>query len=211
MANAQLKNLEVSNTDPDKLWVVFSGYSANDKVFTSNDGGNTWINLSTGLPNIPMNCIVAMKNDPNEGVYLGADIGVYYYNTDVGQWISFFNDLPNCAVTDLEIFYPSGKLRAATYGRSAWESDLYTGTSGVEEIDMELQILTYPNPANEFLTIESTRNQATIEFEIVNLKGQFLFGGKFTSKTTISTSKLENGVYFIKFNNGESKTFQVIR
>ena len=33
--------------------------------------------------------------------------------------------LPNAVVTDLEIQYMAGKIRASTFGRGLWESDLY--------------------------------------------------------------------------------------
>lgn len=116
--------LAVSNTDPLKVWVVFSGYSANDKVFKSIDGGITWTNISTGLPNLPINTIVYKNGSANDAIYIGADIGIYYMD-NATPWLSYFTDLPNVAVRDLEIFYPTSKLRAGTYGRGVWESPLY--------------------------------------------------------------------------------------
>jgi hypothetical protein len=122
---AQLTNLCVSNTDADKVWVTFSGYEAGEKVYKSTDGGTTWVNISTGLPNLPMNTIVHTSNSLNDALYLGADIGVYYRD-DTTPWLQFSTGLPNNHVNDLEIYYPTSKIRAATYGRGLWESDLFT-------------------------------------------------------------------------------------
>lgn len=122
---AQFFNLTVSNTDANKVWVVFSGYNATEKVFKTTDGGATWTNISTGLPNLPMTCIVYQNNSANDAVYLGADIGIYYMNNST-PWAAYNTGLPNCHVTDLEIYYPTKKLLASTYGRGSWESDLYT-------------------------------------------------------------------------------------
>ncbi|MFZ1749188.1 MAG: hypothetical protein WAU01_03315 [Saprospiraceae bacterium] len=124
VGDAQLTNLCIANTDPDKVWVTFSGYAAGVKVFKTTNGGTSWTNISTGLPNLPMNTIVYTKDSPKDAIYLGADIGVYYMDNTT-PWTSFFTGLPNNHVNDLEIYYPTSKIRAATYGRGLWESDLY--------------------------------------------------------------------------------------
>ncbi len=118
-------SITVSNTDPNLVFVTYSGYGATNKVYKSTNGGTSWTNLSTGLPNIPVNTIVYQNNSANRGIYIGTDVGVYYMD-DTTPWISFNNGLPNVAVRDLEIFYPTGRLRAATYGRGTWDSDLYS-------------------------------------------------------------------------------------
>ncbi|MCD6367374.1 MAG: PKD domain-containing protein, partial [Bacteroidales bacterium] len=124
LPSESITSIAVSDTDPLKIWVTFSGYSAGEKVYQSTDGGNSWTNFSTGLPNLPTNCIV-YENGTSDALYAGTDVGVYYRNTTMTQWQPFNNDLPNVIIDDLEIQYSSGKLRAATYGRSMWESDLY--------------------------------------------------------------------------------------
>ncbi|WP_462255080.1 T9SS type A sorting domain-containing protein [Ferruginibacter sp.] len=125
VGSAALSSVTVSNTSPDKVWVTFSGYSAGNKVFKSIDGGTTWTNISTGLPNLPINTIVSVNGSSNDAVYIGADIGIYYLdNSAAGGWAAYNTNLPNVAVRDLEIYYPTNKLRAGTYGRGVWESDL---------------------------------------------------------------------------------------
>ncbi|MGB4960982.1 MAG: dockerin type I repeat-containing protein, partial [Saprospiraceae bacterium] len=125
---AYIKNITISNTDPNKVWVVFSGYSLGNKVFKTVNGGTSWTNISGTLPNIPFNTILFRNGSSNDEVYIGGDIGVYVTNNALaGTWKSFSTGLANSTVNDLEIYYPTGKLRAATYGRGAWESNLYTG------------------------------------------------------------------------------------
>jgi PKD repeat protein len=117
----------VSNTDPNVVYVVYSGYSASNKVFKSTNGGTSWTNLSTGLPNVPVNCIVYHNgNSAGDGIYIGTDVGVYYRDNSMTSWVDFSAGLPNCAVSDLEIYYATGRLRAATFGRGTWDSDLYS-------------------------------------------------------------------------------------
>ncbi len=132
VGTANIRNITISNTDPLKVWVVFSGYNAATKVFKTTDGGATWTNVfSTGLPNIPINTIIYRNNSANDEVYIGADIGVYVIDNTLSAWVPFFTGLARCTVTDLEIYYPTGRLRAATYGRGTWESNLFTGPQAV--------------------------------------------------------------------------------
>ena len=88
----------VSNTNPDVAFVVYSGYTAGDKVFKTNDGGLSWINLSSGLPNIPVNCIVYHNGTLNgDAVYIGTDVGVYYRDNSLSSWVDFTSGLPRIA------------------------------------------------------------------------------------------------------------------
>ncbi len=117
----------VSNTDPNVVFVTYSGYSATAKVYKSTNGGTSWTNISTGLPNVPVNCVVYQNGAAGgDGIYVGTDIGVYYRDNSTNGWIDFSQGLPNCEVSDLEIYYATGRLRAATFGRGTWDSDLYS-------------------------------------------------------------------------------------
>lgn len=118
-------DIVVNANDPNIVWVTVSGYSSGAKVFKSTDGGSTWINYSSNLPNIPFNAIVSDKNNNDDGVYVGADIGVYYRDNLMPNWVLYNSGLPNAVIKELEICYTNNKLRAGTYGRGLWESDLY--------------------------------------------------------------------------------------
>lgn len=123
-----ITEIAIDETNPEKIWITRSGYNANIKVFKTTDGGVTWQNLSTGLPNIPVNTVVN-QTGTNDGIYIGTDFGVYYYDETILQWIPYMNGLPNVRVDELEIQYSSSKLRAATYGRGLWETSIYTPNS----------------------------------------------------------------------------------
>lgn len=121
--SAQITRMAVDNTDANNVFVTFSGYSATNKVFSSTDGGLNWVNISTGLPNLPVNCIT-YSNNSNDALYIGTDVGVYYRDGSMASWTPFMTGLPNVVVNDFEIFYPTKKIRAGTYGRGIWQSDL---------------------------------------------------------------------------------------
>ncbi len=115
--------IAVSNMDPKKVWVTFSGYSATNKVWRSTDAGLTWSSLSNGLPNLPVNCIT-YQHASNDGLYIGTDVGVFFIDNSYSAWQPYFTGLPNVDVEELEIAYDIGKIRAATNGRGLWQSDL---------------------------------------------------------------------------------------
>jgi photosystem II stability/assembly factor-like uncharacterized protein len=110
------------------VYVTYSGYDAGNKVFRSGDAGSSWTNITGTLPNIPVNCIAYQNTggSPNDAVYIGTDVGVYYRDDNIGDWVPFMNGMPNVIVTDMEINESSGVITAATYGRSYWRSDLYS-------------------------------------------------------------------------------------
>lgn len=120
--------IAVKNTDPNTLWITCGGYTSGSKVFESTDGGTSWTNISTGLPNLPMMSIVHYKSATDRNVlFASADIGVYVKD-GANNWTSYSNGLPNVVVSELEIFYSvSGdKLRAGTFGRGLWETNIET-------------------------------------------------------------------------------------
>ena len=121
--------ITVSPTDPNKVWVTLSGYSAANKVFQSTNGGATWTNITYNLPNLPANCSVYQVGS-NDMIYVGMDIGVYCKDINTNSWTLYNLGLPNVPISDMEISPANpNKLRAATYGRGVYEVDLYQVTS----------------------------------------------------------------------------------
>lgn len=116
-------DVHVSLEDADQLWAALSNYNDSTKVITSQDGGNTWDNLSAGLPPAPVNCI---ERDPASGaLYAGTDVGVYMLENAPGmQWQRMSEGLPNVVISDLTLHAPSGRLAAATYGRGIFSFEL---------------------------------------------------------------------------------------
>jgi photosystem II stability/assembly factor-like uncharacterized protein len=131
---AALKSIEVDPHNANHFWVSFSGYVDSLKVYTTVDGGRSWINFSTGLPNVPVNCLAYDKNSSG-GIYAGTDIGVYYRDASMPMWMPYTNGMPSVIVTDLEINYPSHSIRAATYGRGMWQSPLATDSALIPFVD----------------------------------------------------------------------------
>ncbi len=129
-AASSITYISVKNNDPSTAWVSMGQYNA-DGVYETTDYGATWNNISTGLPEIPVMCVIQNKlNTAQRELYAATDVGVYL-KLGNSNWVSFSSGLPNVVVNELEIYYnysqPAfSKLRAATSGRGLWESDLYS-------------------------------------------------------------------------------------
>lgn len=205
-----ISSIAVNPTDPDILWASVSGYTANSKVFTSMDGGTSWINYSGTLPNIPANTIV-YENNSDEGLYVGSDLGVFYRDSTLSDWIPFNNGLPNVVIDELEIYYPTGKLRAATYGRGLWESDLYTPQGLNDNLNSVKNILKiFPNPGNGIATIDLNdvgNNNEKICVKITDNKGSIIRNEqiKLTGDCcyNIDISNEAEGLYVIKITSSK--------
>jgi len=129
LSTANITYISVKDDDPDHVWVSMGGYNA-DGVYETLDGGTTWNNISAGLPQLPVMCVIQnTQYTPGIELYAATDAGVYYMQ-DGGSWAPFSEGLPNVVVTELEIYYDANpddsRLYAATFGRGVWSSDLYS-------------------------------------------------------------------------------------
>lgn len=118
--------------NPNEVWVAYSGYVWDLKVYRSLDRGSHWDNMDpTGsLPNLPINDLVLLPGMPDDAThapaaYIATDAGVYYSHDPLNEpWEHFNTGLPNVVVSDIDINYCAGKIYASTIGRAAWASDL---------------------------------------------------------------------------------------
>ncbi len=131
---ANLTYVTVKYNDENTVWVTMGQYN-NYSVYETTDGGTTWKDISYGLPPAPVMCLVQNRQNTSvDELYAGTDVGVYVkYGS--APWELFSNGLPNVVVTELKMYYddntPSNsRVKAATFGRGVWESDLYTYTPG---------------------------------------------------------------------------------
>jgi len=195
LPSTSISYITVHNTNPNILWLSMSGNSNGVKVYHSIDGGSTWSNISGNLPNIPINCIV-YENGSNNGVYVGTDLGVYYKDDNLTNWLPYMVGLPNVMVQELEIHYSSGKIRAATFGRGLWEADLYiTGSVGINERHFA-NVNIFPNPFKNSFTIDNLNENSNIF--IYSTLGVEVYQMKLVNKKslTINLSHLPSGIYF---------------
>nr|NQU89323.1 PKD domain-containing protein [Bacteroidota bacterium] len=126
--NTSINDLEAHPFDENIIYMA-----QGNNVYKSVDKGESWEMITGSLPNVSKNDIAYYKNS-QEGLYLATDIGIFYTDTFLGDWIMFDNGFPvSSKVTEVEIYYDpdnpeNDAIHAATYGRGLWESDMYHST-----------------------------------------------------------------------------------
>ncbi len=129
VSSSSITFISVKDDDPNTVWVSLSGFNGYG-VYESTDGGSSWSNISTGLPQLPVNCVIQDTSNSDVILFAGTDVGIYVKDGS-SNWAAFYDELPNVVVTEVEIYYDDNdeadhRIRAATFGRGVWESELYT-------------------------------------------------------------------------------------
>ncbi|MDP1623502.1 MAG: hypothetical protein Q8M08_14310 [Bacteroidales bacterium] len=129
-----ITGIAVHPADPKKIWLCFTGYYADLKVYSSSNGGLNWVNEDPNgnLANLPVNGIVYQEGT-NDRLFIATDAGVYVKNSAGSPWTRYGN-IPNVRVTELKINPCTGKLVASTFGRGIWETDLLPSNNVYQEI-----------------------------------------------------------------------------
>lgn len=130
--NSSINDLEAHPFDEN---IVYMAQGTN--IYKSTDKGLSWIEISGNLPNSTITSIAYYKNS-QEGLYVSTDVGIFYKDTFLNDWIMFGNGFPaSSRVTEVEIYYDTlnpqnDVIRAATYGRGLWSSDMYHSTPAAD-------------------------------------------------------------------------------
>lgn len=112
-------------TDPNIIYMALNG-----KIYKSENKGHTWTDISGTLPNVEYTSIAFYKR-AQEGLYVSSDLGVFYKDNSLNDWIPFSKGLPiDASIREIEIVYhptnnENDRIRAGTYGRGVWSSRVY--------------------------------------------------------------------------------------
>ncbi len=195
--------------DMNTIYVTVSGFrwdEAYPHVFKSTDLGQNWIDISSNLPQLPINCIALDPEVPSR-IFVGSDAGVFYSENGGDEWQSLSSGLPNVPVIDMLIHNPTRTLLLGTYGCSAYTlnlDDMNTGTAeNVISIGVEL-FQNYPNPFNPETTITFNlqRSVSKAAIEIFNIKGQKI-------KTLNVLNPVTNSEYNVVWNSKDDNGDEV--
>ncbi len=215
IGSGQVNYIAINKADPNKVWVCKSGFNSGQKVYQTLDGGTSWTNISGTLPNYPVNTIVNAPNTDN-GLYIGTDLGVYYYDSNLGDWIPFMKDLPNVIVKELELFEQDDKIRAATYGRGLWESKTYPFANSIKTNNSTniFDVNIYPNPAKDVVYIDFLSEiPNNYKLQIFNNLGSIINHNTILNKSSnaVNISNLSKGIYFIKiYSDTQQSTHKLV-
>ncbi|MCK5764671.1 MAG: hypothetical protein KAH26_01750, partial [Bacteroidales bacterium] len=97
VGSSNITYIAVKNDNPDHVWVSMGEYNSHG-VYETTNGGTSWTNISSGLPQLPVMCVIQNHQYAGIELYAGTDVGVYVMR-DGGSWIPFSDGLPNVVVT----------------------------------------------------------------------------------------------------------------
>jgi len=163
--------------DPDVVYVTLSGFKIDayqPHVFRSTNGGADWTDISSNLPDVPLNDILVDPSDVNR-LYVGSDAGVYWSANLGGSWQVLGSGLPFVGVHDLHLHQGTRKLVAGTHGRSAWTFDLEQITVDVEapSVAVAPRVSVAPNPMRGSASFEVSVDRAgPVAITVYDVRGR---------------------------------------
>lgn len=118
-------NITVDPSDAGHVYAIYSGYSRRwipgagvGHVFESNDGGDTWTDISGNLPDAPADDLLLVDGT----LVLATDVGVFSADaSDPGTWSRFGSGLPNAVANELVLSPDGSYILGVTHGRGMWK------------------------------------------------------------------------------------------
>ena len=206
--NRWVTKILASREDPNTVYLTLSGYRFGEDVghvYKSTDSGNNWSDISTSLPDIPVNDI---EQDSFGNLFVGTDIGVLATKDEGVTWNVLGENLPSVVITDLHIHEGSQFLFAATFGRSSYKIDISDDILSLAENSFSSEVKVFPNPASDFVTITLKNTANTLSLDIYDVMGRLVKQQSLDSKKEqrISVEDFQAGIYYLKISQGKKQT-----
>jgi photosystem II stability/assembly factor-like uncharacterized protein len=157
--------------------ITFSGYRYLDyvpHVMITKDYGQSWTDISSNLPEFPVNDIEYHPFD-SDILYLATDMGVWTSNNEGLQWQVLGTELINTIVNDIKIHEPTNMMIAGTFGRSIFSLQL-DAVSSTNEIATDNYFKLYPNPVARGSIVNIETDLSDFNIEIFDSKGSQVAG-----------------------------------
>ncbi len=123
LPNRYVTSVTGSTTTAQRIFVTQSGFRDNDPiphVHRTDNNGQTWINISSNLPNIPVNDLLILPNHADSVIFIANDAGVYFTKNSGLEWGRLGGNMMFVPVFDLIENPVRKELVAATFGRGLW-------------------------------------------------------------------------------------------
>jgi uncharacterized repeat protein (TIGR01451 family) len=124
LPNRPVTQIAVDRSNYRIAYLSYSSFNASTPstpghVFRTQDGGQTWVDISGNLPDTPVNSIILDPSYPNT-LYAGTDVGPFVtYNGGV-DWYELGSGFPIVGIWQLDLDASHRLLAAGTHGRGAF-------------------------------------------------------------------------------------------
>lgn len=203
-------DMAVNPLDHSQVYITLSGYGT-PHIYRSDDFGQHWKDISTGLPNVPASAVVVDTEYPDH-IFVGNDLGVYFSNNKGESWELFTNGLPEAIIAkDLSISSVNRKLRVATHGNGVYQIDLPKGNSSENQAEENIDLRLFPNPCKNFLNIEyKAEGSGKGDLAIISSNGEVVYSRdlyiyKGYNVIVINDLNVGSGLYIVRINQKGKK------
>ena len=124
LPNRPVSGIAVDRSDWRTAYVAYNGFDAatpthTGHVFKTTDGGQTFQNITSNLPDSPVNWLIA---DPayRDTIYAATDVGPFVTYNGGANWFALGTTIPSIAVDQISLDTFHRVLAAGTHGRGAW-------------------------------------------------------------------------------------------
>jgi uncharacterized repeat protein (TIGR01451 family) len=124
--NRPVSDIAVDRSNDRLAYAAFNGFNAATPsrpghVFKTTDGGVTWTDISSNLPDNPVNSLQLDASYPDT-LYAGTDVGVFVTYNGGASWQPLGSGMPTVQVWQVNLDPANRSLVAGTHGRGAWQS-----------------------------------------------------------------------------------------
>lgn len=170
------------------VYVAGLGYS-NPAVFVSYNHGQSFTQLSAGLPQTMVYQLASSAND--EFIFAATDAGPYVYIPQNDYWYDMAQNVaPDQAYWSVDFHEATNTARFGTYGRGIWDFQISESTF-ISTYQESSQLYVFPNPANKEINISGALDIILI----YNSEGKIIFK---TNSNKVDVYDFKPGIYIIK-------------
>lgn len=206
--------------DENTIYVTVSGFRWDEQtphVFKSTNLGQDWMNITSNLPEIPVNELVCDPGYPDR-LIVATDAGVFMTYDGGDYWMGISSGMPNTACVTMHIHPDTRDLVVGSYGNSCFRinlDDVFTGVNDnvVEMLSGDLSISPNPVKSAASLTFETTA-KGMANVVVYSLDGKlvetlfngYLAEGKHEIAFDVTSGRLAKcsaGVYLCKAEAGQ--------
>lgn len=121
-----VSRIEPGHHDPAVAYVSYTGYRRDDFrpfLYKTDDYGETWTDISAGLPDASINVIREDHKNPNL-LFVGNELGVWVSIDGGASWHKMKGDMPTTPVHDIKLHARENDLVVGTHGRGIFITDI---------------------------------------------------------------------------------------
>jgi len=180
--DTQISDIAINNNDSNIVYLTTSnrvGVAQAQQpsargVYKVTVDGNTLVSRENITLDLPTDqaffCIVHQPRSNDNPIFVGTSLGVYRLDDTLTEWDQYSTNLPNTAISDLEISADDGVIVASTYGRGAWLSPIpiQAPTDDVKLVSLELNAQAIAcDDVIPTLTIENKGTNAITQVDVM--------------------------------------------